>query len=85
MLTHTLNTHTHTLLCTHTCSRAHTLSQSHTCMLTHTLTHTHIHTHSQKGTPLAYKQKVGVSPEAFPLTASGGSDEFVKLSNFPLF
>lgn len=26
-----------------------------------------------------------VTPELFFLTASGGSDEFVKLSNFPLF
>ena len=31
------------------------------------------------------KQKVGGSPQSGALTARGGSDEFVELSNFPLF
>ena len=51
-------------------------------------TRAHAHTLTRRpsgGTPSAHKLEVGVTPEAFPLTAGGGSDEFVKLSNFPLF
>lgn len=51
-------------------------------------TRAHAHTLTRRpsgGTPSAQKLEVGVTPEAFPLTAGGGSDESVKLSNFPLF
>lgn len=47
---------------------------------------THTLTRRPSGrTPSAHKLEVGATPEAFPLTAGGGGDEFVKLSHFPLF
>ena len=51
-----------------------------------TRVHTHALTRRPSGrTLLAHKLEVGATPEAFPLTAGGGGDEFVKLSHFPLF
>lgn len=47
---------------------------------------THALTRRPSGQTLsAHNLEVGATPEAFPLTAGGGGDEFVKLSHFPLF
>lgn len=45
----------------------------------------HTHTHEMETVVSNINKRWVVTPELFFLTASGGSDEFVKLSNFPLF
>lgn len=50
------------------------------------LSSVHTHTHKMETLVSNINKRWVVTPELFFfLTASGGSDEFVKLSNFPLF
>lgn len=46
---------------------------------------THTHAHTMETLVSNINKRWVVTPELFFLTASGGSDESVKLSNFPLF